>query len=134
MTKHSQNISASIMKLAIEYINSNDSLKMSFGQYATNHSDYHYDSLQRRFKTDVGVSISVFIIAEKVKMAKKLIAEHENISLHDISVKCRYKHLSHMTNHFKKMEEITPMQYRTQLKKNKTNEKSYNEIMFTKNI
>lgn len=120
MTKHSQNISASIMRLALEYIRSPESLRTSFGEYAARHTHYNYNSLQRSFKIDVGVNISTFIVAEKVKMAKIFIQENEDFSLNKISVLCNYKHLSHMTNQFKRMEGITPMQYRTQVRENES--------------
>ena len=102
------------IKKAQEYIAVNLDKNISRTEIAEQvylNSDY----LSRLFKREVGLPLKDYIISEKVKLAKKLLVT-TNLSVGIIASKVGYSNFSHFTLIFKKVEGVTPNDYRQQNK------------------
>jgi AraC-like DNA-binding protein len=64
----------------------------------------------RSFKKEYGISPLEYIISEKIKLAKKLLADPKN-SLKSVAFECGFHDVNYFVRLFKKMESITPGQY-----------------------
>lgn len=72
--------------------------------------------LSARFKQETNLTISDFIINEKIKEAKHLI-DFSDKTIMEISHHLSYSSQSHFSNLFRQKVGITPSQYRNQIKK-----------------
>lgn len=77
------------------------------------------DYVSRLFKKEMGVSLSDYIIGEKVKTAKHLLRE-SSLSVGVIASKVGYSNFSHFSQLFKRIVGETPIEYR---EKNRDNTK-----------
>ena len=64
----------------------------------------------RSFKKEYGISPLEYIISEKIKLAKKLLADPKN-TLKFVAFECGFHDVNYFVRLFKKMESITPGQY-----------------------
>ena len=64
----------------------------------------------RSFKREYGISPLEYILSEKIKRAKLLLAEPKN-SIKSVSFDCGFNDVNYFIRLFKKMEDITPRQY-----------------------
>ncbi len=71
-------------------------------------------SFFRYFKREFGISPVVFILRERMKMAKKLLKEI-NISISDASYAVGVNNLSYFFKLFKRFEGVTPNEFRKSL-------------------
>jgi two-component system response regulator YesN len=102
------------IKKAQEYIAANLDKNISRTEIAEQvylNSDY----LSRLFKREVGLPLKDYMISEKIKLAKKLLVT-TNLSVGIIASKVGYSNFSHFTLIFKKVEGVTPNEYRQQSK------------------
>lgn len=76
-------------------------------QYVFLHPDY----LSRLFKKETGISISDYIIHERVNIAKELLVKTD-LTVKDIALEVGYSNFSHFSKIFKKYTEINPKDYR----------------------
>jgi len=77
-------------------------------------SKSHFHKL---FKTTIGVSPIDYINAEKIKFAKKMMQESKDYKISEIAYKSGFNSISYFNRQFKKMELMTPQQYKSLLKK-----------------
>ncbi|NLO84248.1 MAG: response regulator [Clostridiales bacterium] len=70
------------------------------------------DYLNRVFKREKGITLSQYIIKERMALAQKLL-QAANISISTISMQVGYRHYPHFTSTFKKLFGCTPSQYRS---------------------
>jgi len=75
-------------------------------------SPFHF---ARMFKHSFGDSPAQYIIRERVKLAKLLLAGKEDLTF--IALECGFCHQSHFINHFKKEVGVTPAKYRKLLRR-----------------
>ncbi|REE66654.1 AraC-like DNA-binding protein [Paenibacillus taihuensis] len=73
--------------------------------------DLHPSYLSRLFKKETGMTISCFILSEKVEEAKNLLT-FSKLSLSDICARLNFFDQSHFTKSFSKLTGETPMKYR----------------------
>jgi AraC-like DNA-binding protein len=64
----------------------------------------------RSFKREFGISPLEYILSEKIKRAKILLADPKN-AIKSVSFDCGFNDVNYFIRLFKKMEEITPRQY-----------------------
>lgn len=95
---------------AVSYIRKNLSKNISRAEVAELvHLNEEYFS--RLFRQETGDTFKDFVLLEKMKAAKKLLAEtHLSVSI--VASKVGYDNFSHFSKMFKKMTEVTPQEYR----------------------
>jgi len=71
------------------------------------HSHFH-----RQFKNTLGISPIDFINSEKVKFSKKLILASKDLRMSEIAFKSGFNNASYFNRQFKKMELMTPQQFK----------------------
>ena len=96
--------------LAIRYIQENPEKKLTREEVAE-YIHLNEDYFSRLFKEKTGYTVKDYIIKEKIKLAKELLAT-TNMSISIISLKTGFGNFSHFSRTFKKCEGITPNDYR----------------------
>ena len=71
----------------------------------------------KQFKNTLGISPIDYINSEKIKFSKKLIKESKNIQMSEIAFKSGFNNTSYFNRQFKKMELITPHQFKVSITK-----------------
>ncbi|MBR9914462.1 MAG: AraC family transcriptional regulator [Algicola sp.] len=71
----------------------------------------------KQFKNTLGVSPIDYINSEKIKFAKKLIKEHKAYLISEIAYKSGFNNTSYFNRQFKKMELMTPQQFKASITK-----------------
>ncbi len=70
------------------------------------------DYLSHCFKQQTGLSLTNYIIEERIQEAKRLLSDkHKNIR--DIAIACGFQNISYFTRQFKKSTGMTPREYRS---------------------
>lgn len=69
----------------------------------------------KQFKNTLGISPIDYINSEKIKFSKKLIKECKNLRMSEIAYKSGFNNTSYFNRQFKKMEMITPQQFKASL-------------------
>lgn len=97
-----------------EYILQNTDKNISRTELA----DFVYlnsEYLSRLFKKETGYSLKDYILNEKVNVAKSLLS-NTNLSVSIVASKVGFSNFSHFTQVFKKIEDMTPVDYRKMCK------------------
>lgn len=107
-------ISEQVEKVAKEYIRRHISEEISIADISEilHCSEKH---LSREFKRQTGLTVTEYIIGERITMAKALLTETE-WSIQTIASRVGYEDYSYFTRIFKKMTNESPSQYRTEKK------------------
>lgn len=71
----------------------------------------------RKFKNTLGISPIDYINSEKIKFAKKLIKESKDLRISEIAFKAGFNNTSYFNRQFKKMELMTPQQFKSSIMK-----------------
>ena len=71
----------------------------------------------KQFKNTLGVSPIDYINSEKIKFAKKLIKESKDVRMSEIAFKSGFNNTSYFNRQFKKMEMMTPAQFKSSITK-----------------
>jgi AraC-like DNA-binding protein len=66
----------------------------------------------KKFKNTLGVSPIDFLNSEKIKFSKKLIKEYKDFRMADVAFKSGFNNTSYFNRQFKKMELMTPQQFK----------------------
>ncbi|MBP1840630.1 AraC family transcriptional regulator [Formosa algae] len=66
----------------------------------------------KQFKNTLGISPIDYINSEKIKFSKKLIKESKDFRMSDIAFKSGFNNTSYFNRQFKKMELMTPQQFK----------------------
>ena len=69
----------------------------------------------KKFKNTLGVSPIDYINSEKIKFSKKLIKETKDLRMSEIAFKSGFNNTSYFNRQFKKMEMITPQQFKVSI-------------------
>jgi len=78
---------------------------------AANHVYLHPDYLTRLFKKELGCTIPEFILQERMKLAKQLLA-HSELPVSAVSMASGYANFSHFAKLFKQRTGLTPVEFR----------------------
>ena len=71
----------------------------------------------KQFKNTLGISPIDYINSEKIKFSKKLIKESADVRMSEIAFKSGFNNTSYFNRQFKKMELMTPQQFKLSLHK-----------------
>ena len=71
----------------------------------------------KQFKNTLGVSPIDYINSEKIKFSKKLIKDSKDFRMSDIAFKSGFNNTSYFNRQFKKMELMTPQQFKASINK-----------------
>lgn len=108
--QESSNLQEDQIDLAIRYIQENPEKKLTRKEVAE-YVHLNEDYFSRLFKEKTGFTVKDYIIKEKIKLARELLAT-TNMSISIISLKTGFDNFSHFSRTFKKCEGITPNDYR----------------------
>ena len=73
-------------------------------------------SFHKKFKNTLGISPIDFINSEKIKFAKKLIKRNKKMLISEIAYKSGFNNVSYFNRQFKKLEFMTPQQFKISLR------------------
>ena len=73
----------------------------------------------KKFKNTLGVSPIDYINTEKIKFSKKLIKESKEFQMSEIAFKSGFNNTSYFNRQFKKLEMMTPQQFKKSVEKPK---------------
>ena len=114
----SQDLNSSQIDKAIEYIRKNIHQNISRSEIAS--SIYmNPEYLSRLFKKEKGISLSDYVIQEKLKIASSLL-KGTNLSISIIASNIGYTNFSYFTQVFKKVYGVSPSEYRQKVFKSTT--------------
>ncbi|MCL5128931.1 AraC family transcriptional regulator [Algibacter sp. L4_22] len=71
----------------------------------------------KKFKNTLGISPIDYINSEKIKFSKKLIKESKDFRMSEVAFKSGFNNTSYFNRQFKKVELITPQQFKASLSK-----------------
>jgi AraC-like DNA-binding protein len=71
----------------------------------------------KQFKNTLGISPIDYINSEKIKFSKKLIKEIKDVRMSEIAFKAGFNNTSYFNRQFKKMELMTPQQFKASIRK-----------------
>lgn len=71
----------------------------------------------KQFKNTLGISPIDYINSEKIKFSKKLIKESKDFRMSEIAFKSGFNNTSYFNRQFKKMELMTPQQFKASINK-----------------
>lgn len=110
-SKESENVVEQVKRYIQLHLNQ---LEMSREDIA-NHVFLNADYLSRLFKKETGLSITDYILQERMKIAKELL-EKTDMSISSIASAIGYVNFSHFSKMFKKLWDMTPHDFRLQYK------------------
>ncbi|MDY0780669.1 AraC family transcriptional regulator [Tenacibaculum sp. IB213877] len=73
----------------------------------------------KKFKNTLGISPIDYINSEKIKFSKKLIKEYKDYRISEIAFKSGFNNTSYFNRQFKKMELMTPQQFKNSVSSKK---------------
>ncbi|WP_240633257.1 response regulator transcription factor [Paenibacillus montanisoli] len=118
--------SQSLMEKVIQYISLHlDTRDLSRKEIAS-HVFLNPDYLDRIFKKEIGISVTDYLVQERLKIAQELLANTE-MSVSTIAAYVGYSNLSHFSKRFKKLTHLNPNEYRQLNSRNRTNDMSIME-------
>nr|WP_299499932.1 AraC family transcriptional regulator [Mucilaginibacter sp.] len=101
-----------IKNVILEMIDDSDHpLKTNFSYYLSKSLNLDYTYLANVFSEMEDTTIERFIIANKIKRVKELIA-YKELSLTEISWKLNYSSVAHLSTQFKKVTGVTPSHFK----------------------
>lgn len=105
-----------VLELAIGYINEYFLTEISPEQLASI-TNYSYHRFRHIFKNAMGIPPKQYVIAKRLEYAKTLLA-NSPASVTEIGYQCGFSCTSLFIKQFKKNTDVTPAQYRKQLRSN----------------
>jgi len=108
-----------IMATIIELVHYNEGqIKLNLSDYLTEKLNYKYTYLTNIFSEVKGITIEKYYLSHKIERVKELLV-YDDLNLTEIAWKLHYSSVSHLSNQFKKMTGLTPVDF-----KNLKNKKS----------
>ncbi|MCZ8516987.1 helix-turn-helix domain-containing protein [Paenibacillus filicis] len=107
LTNQYRSISADVIRLIETYYDKPISLEICSAQL-----HYSPDYIKRVFRKETGVSFSDYVAHYRLKLAKEWLAYTE-MSVSEIAEKLQYSNIQNFSRYFRKMETMTPSEYRT---------------------
>ena len=106
-SRQDEDITRQIIKYIDHHLNDNLTRK-ELAAYVHLNEDY----MAKLFKKETGVQLKEYILTRKIEMAKELLRT-SNLSVSLIAVKVGFTNFSHFSYTFKKLENMSPNEYRT---------------------
>jgi AraC-like DNA-binding protein len=101
-----------IKNIIIQMVHHSDELiKTNFSDYLAEKLHHDYTYLSNLFTEVQGITITQFIILNKIERIKELIIYGE-LNLTEISYKLHYSSVAHLSNQFKKVTGISPSDFK----------------------
>lgn len=101
-----------IKKFVLEYINNIENYtKYNFSYYLKENVSKNYSYLCRIFLFSEKESIYTYLKKQKIELVKNLIEDNQ-LTITEISNKLGYNSLSHLSDQFKKNENISPREWK----------------------
>jgi AraC-like DNA-binding protein len=101
-----------IKNIIIQMVHHSDELiKTNFSDYLAEKLHHDYTYLSNLFTEVQGITITQFIILNKIEHIKELII-YDELNLTEISYKLHYSSVAHLSNQFKKVTGITPSDFK----------------------
>ena len=72
-------------------------------------------NLNKKYKNTLGISPIEYINSEKIKVSKNLIKKYNDFQISEIAFKSGFNNTSYFNRQFKKMELMTPQQFKKSL-------------------
>jgi two-component system, response regulator YesN len=105
---------ASIVEAVKQYIAEHlDESELSREEIA-NHAFLNPDYLSRVFKKETGLSIKDYLLQERIRLAKDLLAK-TSLSIGQIALEVGFSYFSHFSKMFKKLTGLNPNEYRQKI-------------------
>lgn len=70
--------------------------------------------LSRTFSRSVGMTLSHYILHQRIRLAKDILAEHEGLSIYEVAIRCGFKNAAHFSTTFARWTGLTPSAFRNQ--------------------
>ena len=90
---------------------SEDLSRPIFSDYISKQVNFDYNYLSKIFSEIEGITIEKYIIGQRIERVKELLVD-ERMSLNEIAYKMLYSSVSHLSNQFKKVTGLSPVQFR----------------------
>ncbi|WMJ80545.1 response regulator [Clostridium sp. MB40-C1] len=103
------------LKRALNYIEKNFRENIMLKDVA-NYMKFSTTYLSKRFKKDMGTNFNKYLTQRRIEEAKKLL-ENTNISINDLAFDVGYNEPNYFCKVFKKLEGVTPLEYRCKRRK-----------------
>lgn len=100
-----------IRQIAMQYVREPERPALNFSAYAEKELGYDYTYLSNLFSEVEAKSISQFINAYRMEVAKELIL-FEGLSLTEVADRLHYNNLSHFSAQFKKTTGLSPSHFK----------------------
>lgn len=101
-----------IKNIVIKMVHYSDEIPMvNYSTYLSDRLQHDYKYLSNIFSQVKGMTIQQFIILHKIEKTKMLLCD-DDASLKEIASKLRYSSVAHLSNQFKKIEGITPSEFK----------------------
>jgi YesN/AraC family two-component response regulator len=85
--------------------------KPNTSDYISKRVNYDYNYLSKIFSEVEGITIENYYIRQRIRRVKELLV-NEGMSLSDIAFKMLYSSVAHLSNQFKKVTGITPLDFK----------------------
>jgi len=103
-----------ITQMMLQEIEQHFDQDLSIEQFAAQ-LHYHPSYISRVFKKDTGINFTDYLTQYRIEIAKKWL-QNSNLKVSEIAEKLRYSTSSNFIRNFKKVVQMTPSQYRDQLR------------------
>ncbi|MRH99113.1 helix-turn-helix domain-containing protein [Kriegella sp. EG-1] len=101
--------------MVIKYIKENLTDKAISVDHLAEKACLSASHFHKKFKNTLGISPIDYINSEKIKFAKKLIKESKDFTIAEISYKSGFNNTSYFNRQFKKLELMTPQQFKNSI-------------------
>jgi YesN/AraC family two-component response regulator len=96
---------------------SEDLSRPNFSDYISKQVNFDYNYLSKIFSEVEGITIEKYIIGQRIERVKEMLVS-DRLSLNEIAYKMLYSSVSHLSNQFKKVTGMSPVQFRQLIDKN----------------
>lgn len=110
-----KNVFEESMKYAVDYIKLNSQHCIDVQSLAET-IGYSYDYFRHQFRKLYGMGAKEFILRERMNKVKELLADTD-MTIKEIASQCAFESQAHLSVAFKKVENMTPAQFRQQQNK-----------------
>ena len=107
---HAKESSSSIISTVSQYIRDNINNELNRDELKKV-AHLHPDYLSALFRQKTGLSISEYVTRERIREAKKLLLTSD-FPIHEVAISTGFQNISYFSKQFKRLEGITPFQYR----------------------
>jgi YesN/AraC family two-component response regulator len=90
---------------------SNDLARPNFSEYISKKVNYNYNYLSKVFSEMEGITLEKYFIKLRIRRVKELLL-CEKPSINEIAYKLYFSSVAHLSNQFKKVTGLTPLQFR----------------------